>query len=224
MNKKAVVLLSGGLDSTTTLYVARNEGFDCFTVSFDYGQRHHFELQMAEKQSRKAGAREHLQIQIDPAIFSGSALVDRSLTVPEHQFSQAGIPVTYVPGRNILFLAHALSLAESRNCSVIFTGANVLDYSGYPDCRPEFFSAFAHMARLGTRAGEEGDPVEIRSPLIALNKKEIIELGLTLGVDYSLTSSCYNPDEQGQPCGKCDSCHFRARGFQEANRIDPILA
>lgn len=224
MKERAVVLLSGGLDSATSLYVARSAGCDCISLAFDYGQRHRFELQMAKRQSMKAGCLEHLQIRIDPSLFPGSALTDSSLDVPEHAEAATGIPITYVPGRNILFLAHALSLAESRQCRAIYTGANVLDYSGYPDCRPDFFAAFTRMAALGTKMGVEGRAVEIRCPLITLNKKQIIELGMTLGVDYSLTSSCYNPDPDGKPCGRCDSCHFRARGFGEANLIDPILA
>lgn len=222
----ALVLLSGGLDSATTLYLARSKHSAITGLSFDYGQRHRIELDRAAEIARVAGIEHHL-IKLDASVFVGTSLVDRSMAVPEERSDEAmatGIPSTYVPGRNILFLSFALSYAEGHGLGSIYIGANAVDYSGYPDCRPEFFEAFQAMANAGTRAGQEGHPVRVETPLIRLTKAEIIRIGTDLGVDYSLTSSCYQPDDEGRPCQKCDSCQLRLRGFQQAGLIDPLTA
>ena len=208
--KKAVILLSGGLDSATCLAIAKSEGYDCHTLGFDYGQRHSLELECAKKLSPN-----HKILKIDN--FGGSALTDKNIAVPKSGVGKE-IPVTYVPARNIIFLSYALSYAEVLGANDIFIGVNALDYSGYPDCRPEFISAFEVAANLGTKAGD----FKIHTPLISLTKAEIIKLGTSLGVNYALTSSCYDPTPQGKPCGTCDSCRLRLKGFQEANLRDPL--
>ena len=217
--KKAVVLLSGGLDSATTLAVAINNGFDCLALSFNYGQRHAVELEAAKRVAEFFRVSEHKTIFIDLRQFGGSALTG-SIAVPEAP--SEGIPVTYVPARNTIFLAYALAFAEVRECSDIFIGVNAVDYSGYPDCRPEYIKAFATMARLATRAGVQGHPVNIHTPLINLGKADIIRKGTELGVNYSITVSCYQPTDNGFACGVCDSCRFRKAGFSEANIMDPV--
>lgn len=221
-DKQAVVLLSGGLDSTTVLAIARDQGFDCSCLSFSYGQRHVLELQRAETIAVEMGAKRHLVLHVDLDTIGGSALTD-SIDVPKDRKTQEidEIPITYVPGRNIIFLAHALSWAEVIGASDIFLGINAVDYSGYPDCRPDFLASFETMANLGTKAGCENNPFTLHAPLMKLNKKEIIEKGLSLGVDYSLTHSCYDP--QGElACGRCDSCRIRLQGFADAGAIDPL--
>jgi 7-cyano-7-deazaguanine synthase len=217
--KKAVVLLSGGLDSATCLAMARQEGFDCYALSFDYGQRHRSELVAAERVARQLGVAAYKVIRLDMSSIGGSALTDTSLAVPEQESS--GIPITYVPARNTVFLSCALAWAEVLGASAIFIGVNALDYSGYPDCRPDFIAAFQHMANLATRAGVEGHELKIVTPLISMTKAQIIRAGHALGVDYSLTVSCYQADARGRACGKCDSCRFRRKGFVEAGVADP---
>lgn len=217
-DKKAVILLSGGLDSATVLAMARAEGRACYTMSFDYGQRHRAELQAAERVARQLGAVEHKVIRMDLAGIGGSALTDSSIAVPEEPGE--GIPVTYVPARNTLFLSLALGWAEVLDAQEIFIGVNAVDYSGYPDCRPEFVDAFERLANLATRAGVEGRPFSIRAPLQRLSKAQIIEEGVRLGVDYAATVSCYQADDDGRACGKCDSCRLRALGFSEAGIAD----
>jgi len=219
MSKKAVVLLSGGLDSATTLAVAKQQEYECYTLSFNYGQRHQVELQAAELIAQHFGVVQHKILRLDLAGISGSALTDPSVPVPT-QFSQ-GIPVTYVPARNTVFLALALGWAEVLGANNIFIGVNAVDYSGYPDCRPEFIAAFESMANLATKAGVEQHPFEINTPLINLSKGEIIKLGSSLGVDYAMTISCYDPDVEGKACGVCDSCRLRAEGFKKAGQVDP---
>lgn len=226
MGKPAVVLLSGGLDSTTVLAVAKDKGFTPLALSFRYGQRHIVELQSAKRVARVAAvlASDHVIADIDLRVFGGSALTSDA-DVPKHDHVSAigeDIPITYVPARNTVFLSFALAFAETRGAQDIFIGVNALDYSGYPDCRPEYIQAFEHMANLATRAGVEGSRLHIHSPLISLTKGQIIELGLGLGVDYSLTSSCYDPDGQGRPCGQCDSCLLRLKGFADAGVVDPL--
>ncbi len=216
---KAVVLLSGGLDSATTLAIAKHEGFLCHTLCVHYGQRHRLELAAAAAVSSQLGAVGHREINIDLGMIGGSALTDRSIKVPEEPV--AGIPVTYVPARNTIFLALALAWAEVLEAGHLFIGVNAMDYSGYPDCRPEFIKAFAALANLATKAGVEGRPTEIRAPLIDLRKDEIIRRGLSLGVDYGLTLSCYQPRQQGLACGRCDSCRLRRAGFAAAGVPDP---
>ena len=216
---RAVVLLSGGLDSATTLAIALGAGFDCYTLSFSYGQRHRAELVAAERVAKALGATEHREIEIPIGRFGGSALTDTSLAVPER--GGEGIPITYVPARNTVFLSLALAWAEVLEARAIFIGVNAIDYSGYPDCRPEFIAAFQALARLATRQGVEGHGVEIEAPLIAMSKAEIIRRGIELGVDYAATVSCYNADDQGRACGRCDSCRFRAEGFREVGIADP---
>ncbi|MDX1252779.1 MAG: 7-cyano-7-deazaguanine synthase QueC [Gammaproteobacteria bacterium] len=218
---RAVVLVSGGLDSATTLALAKEQGFLCHALSFDYGQRHHTELTAAERVSRALGAIEHKVIKLDMGGIGGSALTDASIPVPDQP--TPGIPVTYVPARNTVFLALALGWAEVLGARDIFIGVNAVDYSGYPDCRPEFIVAFERLANLGTRAGVEGEHFTIRTPLIALSKSQIIQEGLRLGVDYALTVSCYSADEQGRACGVCDSCRLRAAGFGAAGIPDPTV-
>ena len=220
MNKpKAVVLLSGGLDSATVLAMAQNQGYECYTMSFDYGQRHRAELQAAERLARAAGVAEHKVIGLDLNGMGGSALTDANIAVPETP--QQGIPVTYVPARNTVFLALALGWAEVLQASDIFIGVNAVDYSGYPDCRPAFIQGFEQLANLATRAGVEGQGFRIRAPLQDMSKADIVREGTRLGVDYSLTISCYQADELGRACGRCDSCRLRAAGFANAGLSDP---
>ncbi len=218
-NKKAVVLLSGGLDSATVLAIAGAEGYACYTLSFDYGQRTRSELLAAQQLSSQMGAIRHKVVRLDMGTIGGSALTDREIDVPEEPGE--GIPVTYVPARNTVFLALALGWAEVLEASDIFIGVNAVDYSGYPDCRPEFIKAFETMANLATRAGVEGRPMAIRTPLMALGKADIVGRGLALGLDYGLTVSCYQADSQGRACGLCDSCQLRKRGFADAGVEDP---
>jgi 7-cyano-7-deazaguanine synthase len=215
----AVVLTSGGLDSATVLAMARARGFDCHALSFDYGQRHKAELTAARRVAASLGAVEHKIIRIDLGDIGGSALTDERIAVP--QSASEGIPVTYVPARNTVFLSLALGWAEVLGSSDIFIGVNAVDYSGYPDCRPEYIAAFASMARLATKAGVEGGEIHIHTPLIALSKAEIIAEGLRLGVDYGLTVSCYAADGEGRACGRCDACRLRMQGFQQAGLADP---
>ncbi len=216
---KAVVLLSGGLDSATALAVARDEGFDCHALSIDYGQRHAAELAAARRVAAHLGVSEHLVVPIDLTAIGGSALTDTAIDVPEAPTE--GIPVTYVPARNTLFLSLALGWAEVLGAHDIFVGVNAVDYSGYPDCRPEYIEAFERLANLATREGVEGEGFRIRAPLIDLRKEEIIRLGTRLGVDYGLTVSCYQADAEGRACGRCDSCRLRAEGFRRAGVPDP---
>ncbi|WP_425056037.1 7-cyano-7-deazaguanine synthase QueC [Pseudomonas abyssi] len=215
---RAVVLLSGGLDSATVLAMAQAEGRACYTMSFDYGQRHRVELEAAERVARVAGVVEHKVIGMNLNGIGGSALTDERIAVPESP--QEGIPVTYVPARNTLFLALALGWAEVLEARDIYIGVNAVDYSGYPDCRPEFVSAFEQLANLATRAGVEGEGFRIRAPLQHMSKAQIIQAGQSLGVDYSHTVSCYQADEQGRACGVCDSCRLRAEGFAAAGVPD----
>ena len=219
MSKKAVVLLSGGLDSATVLAIAQSQDFDCYAISFRYGQRHESELAAAARLAKQRGVRQHLVISIDFAGIGGSALTDHSIDVPD--FPTAGIPITYVPARNTIFLSYALGWAEVLEADDIFIGVNAVDYSGYPDCRPEFIAAFEAMANLATKRVVEGDPTTLHTPLIDLTKGEIIKQGVSLGVDYSVTVSCYQADADGQACGLCDSCHLRRQGFVDAGISDP---
>ncbi len=218
-HSKAVILLSGGLDSATTLASAVADGMQCYTMSFDYGQRHRAELDAAVLLSKSLGALEHRVMQIDLGKLGGSALTDRNIPVPVKQ--SEGIPVTYVPARNTVFLSFALAWAEILHAQAIYIGVNAVDYSGYPDCRPGFIQAFEAMANLATKAGVEGNRLEIRTPLIQLSKAEIIQKGAKLGVDYALTVSCYQADFQGRACGQCDSCVLRKEGFVSAGLPDP---
>ena len=221
---KCVVLLSGGLDSATALAVARSRGFAAYALSFNYGQRHLIELRAARRVASAIGVAKHLILDVDLRPIGASALT-ADLDVPRGRSMSCisdGIPITYVPARNTVFLSLALGWAETLNAHDIFIGVNALDYSGYPDCRPEFIDAFERMANLGTRAGVEGRPFRIQTPLVRLTKGEIIRLGLSLGVDYSLTHSCYDPSVDGKPCGECDSCQLRQKGFQEAGMADPV--
>ena len=224
---KAVVLLSGGLDSATVLAIARSEGFEPYALSFDYGQRHKHELASAARVAQALGVAAHRTVRFDLRAFGGSALT-ADIDVPKgrgvESMGAATIPVTYVPARNTIFLSFALAWAEVLQTSDVFIGVNALDYSGYPDCRPEYIQAFERMANLATRAGVEGaQRLQIHAPLIHLTKAQIIRRGIELGVDYSLTSSCYDPANDGRPCGSCDSCQLRARGFAEAGLDDPLL-
>lgn len=219
----AIVLLSGGLDSATTLAMARNAGFDCYGLSFEYGQRHCVEIESARRVAAAMGVIEHRIVDIDPGAFGGSALTDHSIDVPKDGSGAGAIPVTYVPARNTIFLSYALAWAEVLGIFDIFIGVNVTDYSGYPDCRGEFISAFEEMANLATAAAVQGrGKYVIHTPIIKLSKSEIIKKGTELGVDYSLTHSCYDPDGQGRSCGKCDSCRLRLKGFAEAGLSDPV--
>ncbi len=218
-DKRAVVLLSGGLDSATALAVARDQGYLCHALSFDYGQRHAAELEAAKRVARHLGVEEHRVLRLGLEEIGGSALTDRAIEVPETP--QEGIPVTYVPARNTVFLALALGWAEVLGAREIFIGVNAVDYSGYPDCRPEFIDAFERLANLATKAGVEGERFHVRAPLVQMTKAEIIALGGRLGVDYSLTVSCYQADEEGRACGRCDSCRLRAAGFAAAGVPDP---
>ena len=222
--KPAVVLLSGGLDSATTLAVARSRNFECFALSFDYDQRHRAELKAASRVAKSLGAREHRIVRIDKSILTGSALTDR-VEVPKGRSETemtGGIPVTYVPARNTIFLSYALAWAETLSATDIFIGVNALDYSGYPDCRPEFIEQFEKLANLATKRGVEGELLKIHAPLIQLSKAQIIERAVELGVNLSLTHSCYDPDPDGHACGQCDSCQLRQKGFREAGITDPI--
>jgi 7-cyano-7-deazaguanine synthase len=221
--KNAVVLLSGGLDSATCLLIAREEGYEVFALSFDYHQRHAIELERARELARRYGAREHRIVRIDFPAAESSALTNRSRPIPKDRLGIEAIPTTYVPARNTLFLSHAVAWGEAIEAGDIFIGANALDYSGYPDCRPEFLEAFARMANLGTKAGaEERLQFHIRAPLLSMTKAQIVTRGAALGLDFSLTSSCYDPSPPGQPCGHCDSCLLRAKGFREAGLSDPL--
>ena len=222
MMKKAVVLLSGGLDSATCLAIARSQGFECYCLSFNYGQRHCAELAAADRVVKALGAAKHRVLNFGLAQFGGSALTDTNIAVPVDGV-QPGIPVTYVPARNTIMLSLALAWAEVLGSRDIFVGVNAVDYSGYPDCRPEYIAAFETMANLATKAGVEGAKLSIHAPLIDLSKAEIIRLGTELGVDYGLTVSCYQADEQGRACGVCDSCRLRAEGFAAAGVTDPTI-
>jgi 7-cyano-7-deazaguanine synthase len=224
-NEKAVVLLSGGLDSATTLAIARSQGYEISAISFRYGQRHSIELESACRVAHSMSVKEHLTINLDMRAIGGSALTDQ-IAVPKQRNADeisSGIPVTYVPARNTIFLSFALAWAEVLGAKDIFIGVNALDYSGYPDCRAEYIEAFEKMAALATKAGVEGRmPLKIHTPLIAMSKAEIIRTGLELGVDYSLTHSCYDPGVEGMSCGACDSCLLRLKGFAEAGATDPL--
>ncbi len=217
--KKAIVLVSGGLDSATVLAMAKAAGFGCYSLSFDYGQRHRAELNAARHTAEVLGASEHKVVTLDLRSIGGSALTDDNIAVPERETE--GIPVTYVPARNTVMLAIALGWAEVVGARDIFIGVNAVDYSGYPDCRPEYIEAFEKVANLATRAGVEGQRTHIRAPLIALSKADIIRRGMDLGVDYSLTVSCYQANQAGEACGKCESCRLRRAGFAEAGVPDP---
>ena len=219
MQKKAIVLLSGGLDSITVLALAKQQGYICYALSFDYGQRHNTELIAAAQIAKDYQVNDHKIIKLGLGSIGGSALTDENIAVPNKP--QAGIPVTYVPARNTIFLSFALGWAEVLNLTDIFIGVNAVDYSGYPDCRPEFITAFQKLANLATKAGVNGNFFTIHTPLISLSKAEIIKQGIALGVDYRQTVSCYSADEQGQACGVCDACRIRITGFSEANVKDP---
>jgi 7-cyano-7-deazaguanine synthase len=222
MKTKAICLLSGGLDSSTCLGIARRDGFDCYALSFDYGQRHRVELEAAARVAGHFGVREHRVVRIDLRAFGGSALT-ADIEVPKNSLAE-GIPITYVPARNTIFLSYATAWAEVLECSDIFIGVNAIDYSGYPDCRPEFIAAFEHMANLATKAGVEGRTrLRIHTPLAELNKAGIVKLAVEAGVDFRMTHSCYDPDEEGRACGNCDSCLLRRKGFLEAGIPDPLL-
>ena len=218
MKQTAVILLSGGLDSATVLAMARQQGFACYALSVDYGQRHHAELAAAKRVADALGAVEHRVINIDLTAFGGSALTDNSIAVPE--VATTGIPLTYVPARNTIMLSLALAWAEVLQARDIFFGVNAVDYSGYPDCRPEYVNAFEHMANLATKAAVEGHPLTLHAPLLHLTKAEIIQQGALLGVDFSMTVSCYQADDQGRACGVCDSCRLRRAGFDGAEIAD----
>ena len=223
--KKAVILLSGGLDSATTLAIAQNDGFTPYGLTFSYGQRHQFEIGASQKIAEACNLTDHIITEIDLRSFGGSALTD-DIDVPKDRSESTmsgSIPVTYVPARNTIFLSFALAWAEVLQSNDIFLGVNSMDYSGYPDCRPEYIQSFQAMANLATKAGVDGDQsITIHTPLISMTKGEIIRKGLALGVDYSLTHSCYDPDKAGNACGRCDSCRIRLKGFQEAGTADPI--
>ena len=219
MSKKAVILVSGGLDSTTVLSMALAQGYDCYTLSFDYGQRHRSELDSAQRVSDSVAVVEHKVVKLDLGTIGGSALTDAAIDVPEYETT--GIPVTYVPARNTVFLSIALGWAEVLGANDIFLGVNAVDYSGYPDCRPDYIGAFESMANLATKAGVEGQRLRIHAPLMTMTKADIIEAGLALGVDYSQTVSCYQASQEGLACGKCDSCRLRSQGFIEAGVKDP---
>jgi 7-cyano-7-deazaguanine synthase len=221
--KRAVVLLSGGLDSATTLAICRHDGFEPYALSFDYGQRHKLELDAAKRVAAALGAREHRIANIDLRVFGGSALTD-DIAVPKNREPEREreIPITYVPARNTIFLSYALAWCEVLGAADIFIGANAIDYSGYPDCRPEFISAFEWMANVATKAGVEGTRFKIHAPLLSMSKSEIMRKGMDLGVDFSLTHSCYDPGVDGIACGECDSCRLRLEGFRVAGLVDPI--
>jgi 7-cyano-7-deazaguanine synthase len=222
--KHAVVLLSGGLDSTTTLAIAIDSGYEAYALSFDYGQRHHVEIEAARKVATALGVKDHRIAKIDMRVFGGSALTD-NIDVPKARSGEAiaeGIPITYVPARNTIFLSYALGWAEVLNAGHIFIGVNALDYSGYPDCRPEYIAMFEMLANLGTKAGVEGMRFQIHAPLIKMSKAQIVRKAADLKVDLSLTHSCYDPAADGRACGECDSCQLRRKGFEEAGLTDPI--
>ena len=225
--KKAILLLSGGLDSTTLLAMAKSEGYAVYALSFRYGQRHQSEIEASRKIAERYEVIQHVVADIDLRAFGGSALTADIAVPRDRPLDAGGVPVTYVPARNTIFLSFALAWAEVAGAHEIFIGVNALDYSGYPDCRPEFIAAFEKMARVATRSGVEagregGEAVRIRTPLINLNKGEIVRLGLSLGVDYSVTTSCYDPGPRGEGCGRCDACQLRLRGFSDAGAHDPI--
>ena len=224
--RRAVVLLSGGLDSTTVAAMAREQGFQVYALSFDYGQNHKIELESAQRVAAKLGVQRHAIVKVDLRSFGGSALTSEQ-PVPKHRTAEEighGVPVTYVPARNTVFLSLALAWAETLGATDIFLGVNALDYSGYPDCRPEFIRAFETLANLGTKMGtEEGKRITIHTPLIAMTKKQIVEAGLRLGLDYAMTTSCYDPDERGEACGACDACLLRLKGFSEAGVADSAV-
>ena len=220
---RAIVLLSGGLDSATCLLLAREDGFETLALSFDYGQRHAIELERARALAGRYGVREHRIVRLDLPSDGSSALTNRAVEVPRDSLGREAIPITYVPARNTLFLSHAIAWGEAAGAGDIFIGANALDYSGYPDCRPEFLEAFQTAANLGTKAGVEGAlAFRIRAPLLRLTKADIVRLGARLGLDFSLTTSCYDPSVAGKPCGHCDSCLLRHKGFHEAGIPDPL--
>ncbi|MBS1703959.1 MAG: 7-cyano-7-deazaguanine synthase QueC [Armatimonadetes bacterium] len=226
MKQKAVVLLSGGLDSATALALARTQGFECYAISYDYGQRHRVELTLAAEQARLQEVVRHIVVQVDLRQIGGSALTD-DIAVPkdrDESAMSADIPITYVPARNTVFLSYALAWSEVLGANHIFIGVNALDYSGYPDCRPEFIEAFERMANLATKVGVEGAKMTIHTPLISLTKAQIIEQGLANGVQYDLTSSCYDPAPDGKPCRHCDSCLLREKGFATLGQTDPLVA
>ena len=217
---KAVILLSGGLDSTTVLSIAKSQGYDCYALSFDYGQKQRSELDSSISIAKKSNVIEHRIMKISLSDIGGSALTDQSIDVPKYSESDE-IPITYVPARNTIFLSFALAWAEVVDCQTIFIGVNALDYSGYPDCRPEFIEAFENMANLATKKSVEGDRIQIKTPLISMTKAEIIKKGIGLGVDYSETTSCYDANTLGEACGECDACILRKIGFENANVQDP---
>ena len=222
--KRAVVLLSGGIDSTTTLAIAIAQGYATYVLSFDYGQRHSLELEAARRVAKSLGAKELRAVKIDNGIFGASALTN-NVDVPKGRSEKeiaSGVPITYVPARNTIFLSYALAWAEVLGASDIFIGTNALDYSGYPDCRPEFITAFENLAKCATKSGVEGQRFRVHAPLISLSKAEIIRRGTELGIDFSLTHSCYDPTADGRACGRCDSCQIRLKGFREAGLQDPI--
>ncbi|MFE6739048.1 7-cyano-7-deazaguanine synthase QueC [Streptomyces tubercidicus] len=226
MGRPAIVLLSGGLDSTTVLAIAKGQGYTPYALSFQYGQRHSVELEAAKRVAEAQGVARHVIADIDLRVFGGSALTS-DIEVPKHDSldhtNEGGVPITYVPARNTIFLSFALAYAETVNASDIFTGVTAVDYSGYPDCRPEYMDAYERMANLATRAGVEGtQKLKLHSPLIDMSKADIVREGLRLGVDYSITSSCYDPDEQGRACGRCETCLLRLKGFAEAGATDPV--
>ncbi|MEH6550252.1 MAG: 7-cyano-7-deazaguanine synthase QueC [Pseudomonadales bacterium] len=218
---KAVILFSGGLDSTTCVAMAQQDGYQCYTLSFDYGQRHQSELMAAERVAKAMNVQQHKVIKLDLRAIGGSALTDMSIDVPESGPIEEHIPITYVPARNTIFLSLALGWAEILGADDIFIGVNAVDYSGYPDCRPEFIDAFETMANLATKATVEGRHISIQTPLLHMSKAEIAQTGIELGVDYSLTVSCYQADDEGRACGVCDSCRLRRQGFTEAGISDP---
>lgn len=219
MTKKAVILLSGGLDSATTLAIAKKQNYECHTLSFRYGQRHGIEIEAAKRIAEFLQVCEHRVLDVDLSQIGGSALTDPEIKVPRNQTS--GIPITYVPARNTIFLSFALAYAEIKDCFDIFIGVNAVDYSGYPDCRPEYIKSFTKTANLATKSGIEGNKIIIHTPLINMTKPEIIKTGMDLGVDFGLTISCYQPDSNGRACGMCDSCRFRRMGFDQAGIDDP---
>jgi 7-cyano-7-deazaguanine synthase len=222
--KHAVVLLSGGLDSATTLAIARSQGYEVYALSFDYGQRHRGELEAARRVAKSLGAKEHRIVKIDNSLFAGSALTD-NVDVPKSRTEQemgSGIPATYVPARNTIFLAHALAWAETIPAAHIFIGANAIDYSGYPDCRPEFIALFEMLANAGTKAAANGMRFQVHAPLIKMSKAQIIQKAVELKVDLALTRTCYDPASDGRACGKCDACQLRLKGFREAGLTDPL--
>lgn len=219
--KKAVILVSGGLDSATCLAMAKSQGFECYALSFDYGQRHRIELEAAQQIAEQVGVKAHQIIRCNLNELGGSALTDTQISVPQDALHSSKIPVTYVPARNTIFLSFALAFAEVVGAYTIFIGANAIDYSNYPDCRPDYIEAFQHLANLATKAGVEGHSFHIQAPLLHLNKAEIIQLGTQLGLDYSQSISCYAANPEGKACGHCDSCLLRAKGFKEAGLPDP---